>query len=156
MAALVSPAALADVAVTYVSPETFRDSEFRSTRSRAAALAEFDKEFEKLAARHLPAGQDLAVEVLDIDLAGQFEPWHFELRDVRIMRDTTPPKIRLRYTLSEGGRVLRQDEVRLVDRTYLSDPRARNSDGRFSHDKRMLGDWFRKTFARPSGADPRS
>ncbi|WP_233577724.1 DUF3016 domain-containing protein [Paracoccus yeei] len=84
--------AAADVTVTYIAPEKFRDREFRQERTRASALAEFDKEFEKLAARYLPAGHDLAIEVLDIDLAGDFEPWNFDLRDVRIMRDTTPPR----------------------------------------------------------------
>ena len=140
-------AAAADVTVTYVSPEDFRDREFRSQHSRAAALAEFDGEFQKLAGRYLPAGQELKIEVLDIDLAGEFEPWNFDLRDVRVMRDTTPPRIRLRYRLTEAGRVLKQDEVRLGDLNYLSDPGARNSSARFAYDKRLLEVWFRKTFA---------
>ncbi|WP_240643689.1 DUF3016 domain-containing protein [Paracoccus siganidrum] len=139
--------AAAEVAVTYAAPDRFRDREFRQARSRASALAEFDREFARLAARYLPAGQDLAIEVLDIDLAGDFEPWNVDHRDVRILRDTTPPRIRLRYTLAKGGRVLAQDEVRLTDLNYLSDPAARNSGKRFAHDKRLLEDWFRKTFA---------
>lgn len=139
--------AAAEVTVTYAAPDRFRDREFRQARSRASALAEFDREFARLAARYLPAGQDLAIEVLDIDLAGDVEPWNVDHRDVRILRDTTPPRIRLRYTLAEGGRVLAQDEVRLTDLNYLSDPAARNSGKRFAHDKRLLEDWFRKTFA---------
>ncbi|WP_233902095.1 DUF3016 domain-containing protein [Paracoccus denitrificans] len=51
--------AAADVAVTYIAPEKFRDREFRQERTRASALVEFDREFTKLAARYLPAGQDL-------------------------------------------------------------------------------------------------
>ena len=139
--------AAAEVTVTYVAPERFRDREFRQERSRASALAEFDKAFERLATRHLPAGQDLAIEVLDIDLAGDFEPWNFDYRNVRIMRATTPPRIRFRYTLTQGGQVLARDEVRLSDMNYLADPAARNSTERFAHDKRLLEDWFRKTFA---------
>lgn len=48
---------VAEVTVTYVAPERFRDREFGQERSRASALAEFDKAFERLATRHLPAGQ---------------------------------------------------------------------------------------------------
>lgn len=138
--------AVADVTVTYVSPEKFRDREFRQERTRGSALAEFDKEFAKLAERYLPAGQDLAIEVLDIDLAGDFEPWNFDYRDVRIMRDTTPPRIRFRYTLTEAGQVLKRDEVRLSDMNYLSRPSAAGDSERFAHDKRLVEDWFRKTF----------
>jgi hypothetical protein len=138
--------AAADVAITYIAPEKFRDREFRQERTRASALAEFDKEFAKLAERYVPAGRDLAIEVLDIDLAGDFEPWNFDYRDVRIMRDTTPPKIRFRYTLFEAGKVLKRDEVRLSDMNYLSRPGAANDTERFAHDKQLLEDWFRKTF----------
>lgn len=143
--------AAAEVTVTYVAPDRFRDREFRQDRTRASALAEFDKEFGRLAARYLPAGQDLAIEVYDIDLAGDFEPWNFDFRDVRIMRDTTPPRIRFRYTLSQAGQVLRQDDVRLSDMSYLSRPGASSDTERFAHDKGQIEDWFRKTFtAKPA------
>lgn len=140
----------ADVTVTYVSPEKFHDREFRQERTRASALAEFDKAFERLAVRYLPATQDLAIEVLDIDLAGDFEPWNFEYRDVRIMRNTTPPRIRFRYTLTEIGKVVTQGEVRLSDMNYLSRPGAANDTERFAHDKRLVEYWFRKTFGATS------
>lgn len=142
--------AAAYVTVTYIAPERFRDREFRQERPRASALAEFDKEFAKLAARYLPAGQGLAIEVLDIDLAGEFEPWNFDYRDVRIMRDTTPPRICFRYTLTEAGKVLKQDEVRLSDMNYLSRPGAANDTERFAYDKQLIEDWFRVTFDAPN------
>nr|WP_232831631.1 DUF3016 domain-containing protein [Pseudogemmobacter bohemicus] len=86
--------AAADATVTYIAAEKFRDREFRQERTRASVLAEFDTEFDtefgNLAHRYLPVGQDLTIEVLDIDLAGELESWNFDCRDVRIMRDTTP------------------------------------------------------------------
>ncbi|AJE47122.1 DUF3016 domain-containing protein [Celeribacter indicus] len=145
--ATAAPVAAGGITVTYVAPESFRDREFRQAHSRASVLAEFDETFGQLAARFLPEGQDLAVEVLDIDLAGEFEPWNFAYRDVRILRDTTPPRIRLRYTLLEAGQVLAQEEVRLSDLNYLSWHGGRSSTERFAYDKRLLEDWFRKTFA---------
>ncbi|MDF3855331.1 Protein of unknown function [Paracoccus pantotrophus] len=81
--ALAAPAALAGpaappaegrVTVTYVAPETFRDREFRRARSRASALAEFDRWFAELGARCLPPGQSLAIEVLDIDWRASSNP----------------------------------------------------------------------------------
>jgi hypothetical protein len=136
----------AEISVSYTAPEKFRDREFRRESTRRSALAEFDREFARLAARYLPKGLDLRIEVLDIDLAGDFEPWRFGFHDVRILRDTTPPRIRFRYRLSESGVTLRQEEVRLSDMHYLYRARSRYSSERFGHDKQLLEDWFRKTF----------
>lgn len=155
--ALAAPAAMAapdasaggNVTVTYVAPESFRDREFRRERSRTSALAEFDRWFAELGARYLPAGQSLAIEVLDIDLAGEFEPWRSGFNDVRFLRDTTPPRIHLRYRLMQGDTVIRAGEERLTDMNYLSDPRGHGDSRRFVYDKLMVQDWFRKTFATP-------
>ncbi|WP_233253373.1 DUF3016 domain-containing protein [Paracoccus binzhouensis] len=140
------------VSVTYVAPETFRDREFRRERDRRSVLAEFDRWFAELGARHLPPGQSLRVEVLDIDLAGEFEPWRTGWQDVRILRDTTPPRIHLRYWLSQDGRVIRSGEERLSDMHYLWNPRGSGGDRRFVHDRLLLEGWFRKTFAAPRQA----
>ncbi|UFM64744.1 DUF3016 domain-containing protein [Paracoccus sp. MA] len=150
-AAMAGPAAPAEgrVTVTYVAPETFRDREFRRERSRVSALAEFDRWFAELGARYLPAGQSLQVEVLDIDLAGESEPWRSGFHDVRFLRDITPPRIHLRYRLLQGGAVVRAGEERLTDMNYLSNPRGHGDGRRFVHDKLMLQGWFRKTFAAP-------
>ncbi|UFS65000.1 DUF3016 domain-containing protein [Paracoccus denitrificans] len=149
--AMAGPVAPAEgrVTVTYVAPETFRDREFRRERSRTSALAEFDRWFAGLGARYLPAGQSLHVEVLNIDLAGEFEPWRSGFHDVRFLRDTTPPRIHLRYRLMQDGTVIRAGEERLTDMNYLSDPRGHGDSRRFIHDKLMVQDWFRKTFGAP-------
>lgn len=135
------------VGVTYVAPEKFRDREFRQAQSRASALAEFDRWFAELGARYLPAGQSLRVEVLDMDLAGDFEPWRSDWQDVRFLRDTTPPRIHLRWQLQQDGKLLRQGDARLSDMNYLWNPRGRGDSRRFVHDKLLIQDWFRKTFA---------
>lgn len=147
MAAPVAALAAGPVGVTYVAPETFRDREFRQARSRASALAEFDRWFAELGARYLPSGQSLRIEVLEMDLAGDFEPWRTGWQDVRFLRDTTPPRIRMRWQLEQGGKVIRQGDARLSDMNYLWDPRGKGDSRRFVHDKLLIQDWFRKTFA---------
>jgi hypothetical protein len=135
------------VGVTYVAPEKFRDREFRQANSRASALAEFDRWFAEMGTRYLPAGQSLRVEVLDMDLAGDFEPWRSGWEDVRFLRDTTPPRIHMLWQLEQGGKVVRQGDAKLTDMNYLWDARGRNDSGRFVYDKLLIEDWFRKTFA---------
>jgi hypothetical protein len=46
--------------------------------------------------KHLSLSEDLRIEVLDIDLGGQYEWWRFPF-DARIMRDVTAPTIKVRY-----------------------------------------------------------
>jgi len=100
---LLTSVADAAVRVSFIQPEKYHDEDFRSSSRRDGITAEFRKYFEKLGARYLKGNQMLSIDVLDIDLAGQYEPWRPQWSHVRIFRDTTPPRVRLRYTLSQRG-----------------------------------------------------
>src|SRR5690606_32102279 len=101
-----SAAAQAAVTVNFVKPERFADEDFRSPVRRDGIVKEFDRYFHRLDKRYLKHGQTLKIDVLDIDLAGQYEPWRPRFYVVRIMRDITPPHFKLRYTLRQGGKTL--------------------------------------------------
>jgi len=139
--------ALARVDVRYVQPERFSDSDMRSSGSRAGIMSTFDRHFDKLGARYLKHNQTLRIDVLNIRLAGHTEPWQRQFSNVRILRDSTPPRFRLRYTLTEGGRVLMQGEETITDTAYLMHS-ARIGSGRYEHEKEMLRDWFRNRFVK--------
>lgn len=143
-----SAVAQAGVSVTFVAPERFADRDFRSSAKRAGILREFEKYFDQLGARYLKDGQSLRIEVLNIDLAGQYEPWQPQFDDVRIMRDITPPRFKLRYALRQGGKVLISGEENVTDMTYLWNSSARASSRRFAYEKDMLRDWFRNRFVK--------
>jgi len=145
-ASLVPTLASAAVSVKFIAPEHYREREFRSASTRDATLNQFRRLFEQLGARYLKPGQSLTIEVLDIDLAGEIEPWHRRLNDVRILRDTTPPRIRMRYVLRRNGRVLARSEETVSDMNYLMRPSARLSGERLAYEKDMLRDWFRARF----------
>lgn len=145
-AMLAANAAQAAVNMTFVKPEKFRDDDFRNRMKRDDIIAEFRKYFSKLDRHYLKPGQTLDLEVLDIRLAGRYEPWRPNFDDVRILRDITPPSFRLRYTLRQGRRVVMRGEETVTDLSYLSRSDARNSSERFAYEKSMLRDWFRKRF----------
>jgi hypothetical protein len=42
---------------------------------RDAKLAEFRRRFEKMGERYFAPSQNLAIDVLNIDLAGDYDPW---------------------------------------------------------------------------------
>jgi hypothetical protein len=136
------------VDVTFVNPERYRDIDDRFTGRRSGVLKEVESYFDYLGERYLKDGQVLRVEVLDIDLAGHYEPWRLELRNVRIMRDVTPPRFRLRYTLVDRGRLLVRAEENVTDMTYLWGAGSAYSDQRLGYEKKMLRDWFRRRFVR--------
>lgn len=149
-ALLAGGAARADVGVTFVKPEEFSDVP-RSEIERERLQTEFARYFASLGKR-LPAGQNLKIEVLDLDLAGQLWPRRSGGDDIRIMRGGADwPQMWLRYTLEENGQTLRSGEERLSNMNYQQRMGRHFDSDPLRHEKQMLDDWFDKTIA-PKGA----
>jgi len=153
LAAFSLPLATAQAAVdvTFTNPEKYRDARPRGyvgAKERDAMLVKLRQHLEKQGERVLKPGQDLKIEVLDVDLAGRVEWWNHYLHDVRIMRDIYAPAVKLRYTLTENGAVLASGEERVIDMGYLRGITsvAMSSDP-LRYEKTMLTDWLRKRFA---------
>ncbi|SMO87208.1 DUF3016 domain-containing protein [Paracoccus laeviglucosivorans] len=146
LCAMLATPAMADVVVDYAGLAGSRDPGLRSDRDRRIVVAQLDRSIQELGQRYLQPGQDLRIDIVELDLAGDFEPWRSGMQDVRIMRDVTPPKIRIRYALTQNGQPIQSGEARLGDMNYLSDPRAMNDSEPLIHEKLLLRDWFKKTF----------
>lgn len=144
----------ATVSVTFVQPEKFTDASFSRGSATERDLAELQQEmqqhFQRLADRKLAASDTLAIEVLDIDLAGNFEPHRLaRMSDVRVVRDVTIPRITLRYTLKQGDRVVTGSEEQLSDTAFLWTHNRYSGGDRLRYEKPMLDAWFEKRFAKP-------
>jgi len=143
-----SAAAQAAVEVTYVSPDKFVDASPRGMRGAKAderLMVELREFLEKQAARHLKPGQDLKIEVLDVDLAGRVEAGGY---DIRIVREIDWPSIKLHYTLTQNGATLASGEERISDLNYLRNINvAYGGNDSLKYEKAMLRDWLRKRFA---------
>ena len=143
--ALTAGAAFAGATVTYVQPERFSDIPF-SHADRERVLADMTSHFNKLATK-LPAGQELTVEVLDIDLAGDTWPTHMA-HDLRILNGRADwPRMQLRYTITAGGQVVRSGEEHLSDMSYLHQANRIDRQDSLRYEKKMLDDWFKERFA---------
>jgi hypothetical protein len=141
-------AAQAAVEVAFISPETYVDAgSHPGERLARRNLGELARHLERLGAARLPDGRSLRIEVLDIDLAGRFEPWRPTAYGVRILREATWPRITLRYVLEEDGRELARGEERLSDLDYLGRPAGRLRSDPLRYEKAMLDNWFRARFA---------
>ena len=144
----------AAVDVVFLHPETYSDASLYNgygAKGRKPALEGIRDHLQSLGARYLKPGETLRVEVLDIDLAGQFEWWRPYAYDVRVLRDVTWPRMKLRYVLDGKGRRVTCPEDFVSDRVYLMNAAARSSRDPLKYEKSMLDDWFRARIARDGG-----
>lgn len=104
----------------------------------------------------LPDGQSLRVDVLDIDLAGELRPFpRHSSTEVRVLNGRADaPHVKLRYALSEGGRVLKSGETTVSDLSYFfGTPANATAQGDLAYEKRMLQQWFKNTLTYPLTKD---
>lgn len=132
------------VQLSFVQPEQFIDIG-RSSFDREHNLRVLATHFQRLG-QALPEGQQLQIEVLDVDLAG--EVWPRASQEVRVMRGGLDwPRISLRYTLKAGETVLAQGEDRLSDASYLFPRRRALEHQPLPFERRMVDTWFQERFA---------
>lgn len=155
VAALLSSASVAAkpvVEVVFVNAERYADatptSHLADAKEREATLALLRDHLQSLGAKYLKDDDRLRIEVLDIDLAGEFELWRKRDRDVRVLRDATLPRIHLRYTLTRAG-VESAGDDHVVDPNYLRKSSLCRTGESLCHEKLMLDEWFVRRFASP-------
>jgi hypothetical protein len=149
---MVSAPAFASVNVTFVEPEHYTDLKQHDyaygARSRDRILDRLRTHLEKLGAKHLTEGQSLSIEVLNIDLAGRYEPFLVGHYDGRLADRVTWPSMRLRYVLTENGNEVLNAEERVSDLSYLENISIRYSNDSLRYEKAMLDEWFVKRFVK--------
>lgn len=152
LAALIAQPALAEVDVRFLQPDHYTD--VGEQREATRIFLEIEQYLIALGARYLPPGQRLAVEVLDVDLAGRVEMVGRRLDLVRVLRGKADaPLLRLRYVLYAGEQPLAQGEEALTDMMYLDRPGSVGADEPLFYEKRLLLDWFRARFGAPPAKD---
>jgi hypothetical protein len=144
-AALTAGAAHAGATVTYIEPDKFIDVPF-SPIDRERVLKDLSEHFERLG-RQLPAGQDLKVEVTELDLAGRIEHTRRTGNEIRLLTGGADwPRMHLRYTLTQDGKVVNSGEADLASLNYLNEINFYSSGESLRHEKQMIDEWFSKTF----------
>ncbi len=139
---LSAASAFAGVTVTYTQPEQFSDVPF-APWERERVLKELTRHFDKMA-RTLPAGQDLAIQVTDVDLAGYTWPHANGAHDLRVMNGRADwPKMSITYTVTQNGQVLRNGEEHLSSMNYLNNMNRYSRGEELRYEKQMLDAWFK-------------
>lgn len=133
------------VAVRWLDPSAFTEARVNRSelpRHRAHWAQQLGQYLHAEASRQLPAGQTLQVDILDVRRAGDYErSLGLEYQHVRVLRDTDPPRITLRFVLRDAqGKVLAEGVDRLSDIDYLRGQVGIGSDP-LRYEKRLLRDW---------------
>jgi hypothetical protein len=136
-------AAVAAVTVTYAHPEHYADLPFPA-RDREQVLKSLAEHFNQLG-QALPPGENLKVEVLDLNLAGELRPSVRSGQDIRILHGGADwPQMRLRYAVESGGKVISSGEDQLDNMMYLNRVNRYSDGDSLRYEKQMIDDWFRK------------
>ncbi|WDT79424.1 MAG: DUF3016 domain-containing protein [Candidatus Manganitrophus sp.] len=98
--------------ISFSHPERYTDAgRYLGDRVSEQVIQELKEYLESLGERYLKPNQSLKIEILDIDLAGRYEPFHRGgVSDVRILNEVTWPQIKVRYILEENGEVTLEKE----------------------------------------------
>lgn len=148
--ALAASTASAEVTVNFVNPEKFADLPLGDWE-RKKVLEDLAAYFKKLGA-DMPAGQDLAIEVYNVDLAGQEVRGNRAGGDMRVREGKNDwPLIELQYSLVSNGQVIDNGTAQISDVAYMQRmmKRAYEMD-ELRFEKRMIQEWFKKTILKKS------
>lgn len=151
LALLASSSAWAGVHVNFSKPDNYSDMPF-SSRDREQILAGLAEHFQLLG-KGLRPGQDLKIEVTDVDLAGREDPMRRGAMEVRVMDGRADwPRMRLRYQLEQNGKVIASGNAALSDMSYLQRINRYSSNDALRYEKKMIDEWFEDTFGiKPQG-----
>lgn len=134
------------VDVRWRDPESF--SEIRYSHNPAESrrgdwVQDLAKYTRQRAQSRLPEGEKLEVEFVDIDRAGDFEPWRgITLQDTRFMREIYPPRIVLTFKRTDAnGAVIAEGERKLMDVSFMSSVNRTNTDV-LRYEKQMIDRWL--------------
>ena len=132
----------AEVVVNYVQAERFADLP-SVQQEREQILKELTSHFAKLAAQ-LPQGQNLLVDVEDIDMAGREIPGT-STKKVRSISGVDWPRIELQFEIESNGQIVRSGQVALRDMAFSSRSTRYHDGDALRFEKRLLDEWFYAT-----------
>jgi Protein of unknown function (DUF3016) len=142
----ITATARADVQVNFVNPEKFSDIKDNNGFRQTELLKDIEAHLVAQAGKHLP-GRDVRINVTDVNLAGEVEPFGRYAQWLRVMRTVTLPSIEMSYEVRDGEKVVQQGEVRLRDMNYQDGFSSYWSGDSLRYEKRMIDRWFKEEFS---------
>lgn len=141
------------VSVRWDDPEQFSEIRYSHNSFEARRgnwVEELALYLRERAAPRLAPGEQLEVNITDIDRAGAYEPWRgVRYQDTRVIRDFYPPRITLSFKLTDAeGKVVAQAERKLSDPAFLMDTSIARRTDALRFEKDLIDQWLRREFGR--------
>ncbi|WP_158965756.1 DUF3016 domain-containing protein [Paraglaciecola sp. L3A3] len=137
--------ALAKVEVTWTNPDKYtdiKDSFDGYQTTKEDAFYNIEKVLNRLA-KKLPDGYLLKLDVSDLDLAGETHS-----RNIRVVRDMFPPRMKFSYQLLDGGdNILLEKQENIRDTSFMNQVSLRYRNQAYGFEKQLIEDWFKDSFS---------
>ena len=142
------------VSVRWEDPAQFSEIRFSHNRAEARRgnwIQQLASHLRERAQKRLPAGQRLDVDIIDVQRAGNYEPWRgIAFVDVRVVRDLYPPRMTLTFKrIGADGQVIAEGERKLSDMGFLTGANATRSSDPLRYEKNMIDRWLARELATP-------
>jgi Protein of unknown function (DUF3016) len=151
----------AEVSVQYEHPENYHDLALSGSDTpsmQSEVMQQLEAHLKKLGESYLPKGDKLEIVVMDIDMAGAYEPWRTpNLTRTRFIRDIYRPKLALHYRWQDkDGAVKAEKDETVSDLNYLmrQETRKYQDNDPLRYEKTLLDRWFRETFSATEKSAP--
>ncbi len=137
------------VSVAWSDPAGFAELRHSSNLYEAASgdwLPQLAEYLRKRAEQRLGSGERLELTILDVDRAGEYEPWiGVNYHDTRIVRDIYPPRMTVQFKhYDSAGMVVAEGERKLTDPGFLTNASPINNNDPLRFEKRMIDAWLRR------------
>ncbi len=138
----------AAIELSFENPQGFRDFKV-GTRSGEAVANMFRNEFERTAERRfsnwIPEGHTLKLNITDVDMAGEIQPWrNRDHADIRYIERIYPPSISFEYTLiNADGDEVKSGQERVRDLAFDFNVSRPQQNTTFHHEIALIDSWLR-------------
>lgn len=150
-AAATSAMSAANIKMTAEDADKMRDVEISNMDEEASLeiiLDQLGDRLEGVSKRYLADDQTLEIHFTDIDLAGEFEPWHpYPKNEIRWVKAIYIPRLEFDYKLTDkDGNVIKEGSEKLSDSAFqMRMSRLGNNESTY-YEQEMLAGWLRSNF----------
>ena len=142
------------VSVTWDDPANFTEIRYSLNKyesRRGDWVEQLAQHLRERAEKRLPPGEQLQVNITDIDRAGAYEPWRgVQFYDTRFILDIYPPRMTFNYRrIGARGEVVAEGEREIRDMGYLMVSNPYFNSDTLRYEKAMIDRWVSQELRRP-------
>ena len=147
---LSTSASWGETEVQFIKSEDFVDIGNRiSIRDGEDTLKRVTAALTERADAVLAPGQDMKIEVKDIDLAGDPRPLGGRMDMIRVIKPLYRPAMKFSYAITQDGKTVREGTADLQDMGFMDHFNRYFRDDPLYYEKPMLDKWFEAEFGKP-------